>query len=594
MNYEQLAICSVLGGALVFFVWGRWRYDLVAFAVLMVSVVLGLIPPDEAFLGFGHPAVITVGAVLIISRTLSSSGFIDVLTSRLASLSNHTPGNHIGILGGLASILSAFMNNVGALAMLMPVAIKTAKQAKRSPSLILMPIAFASILGGLVTLIGTPPNIIIATFRSSISGEPFRMFDFAPVGGPVALVGFLFVVFFGWRLLPKKQRDNSNSSDLFEVAAYMTEFRAKENSPVLGKGRRVVTDSFEKYGAKFIGIIRGENREPVMSWQGRLGIEDILIIEVSGEDIDKLISKLDLDLVGTGSKVTDDLNLGEQTLIEAVVSPGGMIENRTALGVKLRSRFGVNLLALSREGSSSRARLGRARLRAGDVLLLHGSEERMLATLSQIGCLPLAQRGVRINFPERAWASIAIFIAAIIATSTGLISAPISLGLAAVSMLALRSISLKEAYESVNWPVIVLLGSMIPVGGALQTSGTTELIADVILDIGSGLSPVVVLIIVLVVTMTLSDIVNNAATAVIMAPIAMNLAQNLGVNPDAFLMAVAIGASCAFLTPIGHQNNTLVMGPGAYRFLDYWRMGLPLEIIIVAVATPLILVVWPL
>ena len=594
MNYEQIAICSVLAATLLFFVWGRWRYDLVAFGTLMVSVVLGLIPPEQAFLGFGHPAVITVGAVLIISQTLSGSGIIDALTGRLSSALNKGPSNHIGLIGGLASLLSAFMNNVGALAMLMPVAIKSAKQAAHSPSIILMPIAFASILGGLVTLIGTPPNIIIATFRSSVSGEPFRMFDFAPVGGPIALVGMLFVVFFGWRLIPKKRRENSSSKDLFKVAAYLAEFQAKEDSILIGKGRRGVTELFRKYDAKVIGIIRSENREPVMSWQGRLGIEDILIVEVSAENIDKLIASLEIELVGTGPKVTEDLKLGSHTLIEAVVSPGGMIENRTALGIKLRSRYGINLLALSREGASTRARLGRARLRAGDVLLLHGSEEQMLAALSQIGCLPLAERGVRINFSERAWVSISIFIAAITATSTGLLSAPISLGMAAVAMLGIKSISLKEAYESINWPVIVLLGSMIPVGGALQTSGTTELIADVILDIGSGLSPVVVLILVLVVTMTLSDIVNNAATAVIMAPIAMNLAQNLNVNADAFLMAVAVGASCAFLTPIGHQNNTLVMGPGAYKFLDYWRMGLPLEIIIVAVATPLILLVWPL
>ena len=594
MNYEQIAICGVLIGVLIFFIWGRWRYDLVAFGALMLAVVLGLVPAEKAFLGFGHPAVITVGAVLIISQTLSSSGLIDAFISRFSSHTKHSPGSHIGFLGGLAALLSLFMNNVGALAMLMPLAIKSAKQAAQSPSLLLMPIAFASILGGLVTLIGTPPNIIIANFRATESGEAFGMFDFAPVGGPVALVGLAFVAFVGWRFIPSMKGRQAGSDDLFKLAAYMIEFRISDDSPIIGKGKKGVVEAFKSADSKVIAIIRDQDRQQITSWSGRAVSGDILIAEVPAEGIEKLVSKIDLELVGTGVQVAEDLDSGALSLVEAVVSPGGMIENRTALGLRLRSHFGLNLLAISREGKATRARLGRARLRAGDVLLLHGPENHINSTLSQIGCLPLARRGVRLSIPQRAWASIAIFIAAIVATSSGFVSAPIALGLAAVAMLGMRSISLREAYDAINWPVIILLGSMIPVGGALQSSGTTELIASSILEIGAGLSPIVVLVIVLVVTMTLSDIVNNAATAVIMAPISLNLAEKLNVNADPFLMAVAVGASCAFLTPIGHQNNTLVMGPGAYRFLDYWRMGLPLEIIIIAVATPLILLVWPL
>ena len=594
MNYEQITICLILGIVLVLFIWGKWRYDLVAFGALMVTVLVGLVPANEAFLGFGHPAVITVGAVLIISRGLSSSGLLDILTGKISSLSNQNPGKHIGVLGGLAGGLSAFVNNVGALAMLMPVALKSARQASYSPSLILMPIAFASILGGLVTLIGTPPNIIVASFRQTTSGEAFGMFDFAPVGAPVALAGFAFVTFIGWRLIPSRRRGEDNAGDLFDVSAYITEIRVMEGSSLIGKGMRGLLEAFEANNAKPLAIIRSEDRQQIATWIGRIRVGDILIVEAPAQGLDKLVSSLDVELVGTGSEAADDLNSGDLALIEAVVSPGGMIENRTADSLNLSNRFGVNFLALSREGSATRARLGKVRLKAGDVLLLHGLESQMSSTLSQLGCLPLAHRGVRIASPERAWASIAAFGAGIVATSTGLISAPIALGLVAVAMLAMRSISLREAYDAVNWPVIVLLGSMIPVGGALQTSGTTDLISSGILVIGSDLSPVIVLILVLLITMTLSDIVNNAATAVIMAPISVNLAYNLGVNPDAFLMAVAIGASCAFLTPIGHQNNTLVMGPGAYRFLDYWKMGLPLQLIILAVSIPLILLVWPL
>ena len=594
MNYDQITICALLGVVLAFFVWGRWRYDLVAFAALLGAVVLGVVPPGEAFLGFGHPAVITVASVLVISRTLAGSGLIDALTERMGPVAERHPGMHVGLLGGIGGVLSAFMNNVGALALLMPVAMKSSRKAKRSPSLILMPLAFASILGGLVTLIGTPPNIIIATFRTDVAGEPFGMFDFAPVGGPVALVGFAFVALVGWRLIPWARRRRAEDAELFDIANYVTELRVSEGSSLVGKGMRGTSTAFEDADAEVVGVIRGEVRFHSATWRGRIRADDVLVVEAAPEGIDKVVSALELELVGAGTDVTEDLHSDEVVLVEAVVNPGGMMENRTAGGIRLRSRFGINLLAVSREGAARRSRLRTMRFRAGDVLLLQGPVDQINASLSQLGCLPLAERGVKIGEPERAWASVAVFAIAIICTSLGLLTAPIALGLAAVAMLGMRAISMREAYDAVNWPVIVLLGAMIPIGGALETTGTTQLIAASILDIGTGLSPVVVLIVVLVVTMTLSDIVNNAATAVIMAPISVSLAVSLGVNPDAFLMAVAIGASCAFLTPIGHQNNTLVMGPGGYHFGDYWRMGLPLEIIIVAVAVPMILLVWPL
>ena len=317
-------------------------------------------------------------------------------------------------------------------------------------------------------------------------------------------------------------------------------------------------------------------------------------MEAAPEGIDKVVNAYGLELVGSGAEVSDDLKSDDLALVEAVVSPAGMIENRTASGVRLRGRFGVNLLAVSRQGRPIRTRLHTMRLRAGDVLLLQGPVDQMPTILNDIGCLPLAERGLRIGRPERAWLSLVVFVAAIIFMSLGLVAAPIALGLAAMAMLFLNVASLREAYDSINWPVIILLGAMIPIGGALETTGATDLITEAILGIGDGISPILVLTILLIVTMTLSDIVNNAATAVIMAPIALGLAERLQVNADAFLMAVAIGASCAFLTPIGHQNNTLILGPGGYRFGDYWRMGLPLEILIVAVSIPMILWVWPL
>ncbi len=594
MPFEQIAILALIGAILILFIWGRWRYDLIAFSALLVAVVIGLVEPMEAFVGFGHPAVVTVAAVLIISRALSNSGLIDFLAKGLDPAAERGQSLHIGFIGSISALLSAFINNVGALALLMPVALKSAAKVKRSPGFILMPLAFASILGGTITLIGTPPNIIIANYRVKAGGEAFSMFDFTPVGAVVALVGLVFVAFLGWRLIPAARRAKQEDSSLFEIEAYVTELSVPEDSPLLGKGRRQIEAEFEKLEIEFVGLIRAHQRIHSATWRGRVSAGDILVLEADPEGIDKAVSGFGLDMVGSGAEVSDDLKSDEVALVEAVVSPAGMIENRTASGVHLRGRFGVNLLAISRQGRPIKTRLHTMRLRAGDVLLLQGPVDQMPTILGDIGCLPLAERGLKIGKPERAWLSLAVFVAAIIFMSLGLVAAPIALGLAAMAMLFLNVASLREAYDSINWPVIILLGAMIPIGGALETTGATDLITETILGIGGGVSPIVVLTILLIVTMTLSDIVNNAATAVIMAPIAFGLAERLQVNADAFLMAVAIGASCAFLTPIGHQNNTLILGPGGYRFGDYWRMGLPLEIIIVAVSVPMILWVWPL
>jgi len=594
MSFDQIAILALIGAILILFIWGRWRYDLIAFTALLAAVVIGLVEPMQAFAGFGHPAVVTVAAVLIISRALSNSGLIDLLAKGLDPAAERGQSQHIGFIGTVAALLSAFINNVGALALLMPVALKSAAKSGRTPGFILMPLAFASILGGTITLIGTPPNIIIANYRASTGGEAFSMFDFTPVGAVVALAGLLFIAFLGWRLIPAARRAKQADDSLFEIEAYVTELRVPEDSPLLGKGRRQIEREFEKHEVALVGLIREHQHIHSATWRGRLSSADILVLEAAPEGIDKLVSTYGLEMVGSGAEVSDDLKFDEVALVEAVVSPAGMIENRTASGIRLRGRFGVNLLAVSRQGRPIKTRLHTMRLRAGDVLLLQGPVDQMPTILGDIGCLPLAERGLRIGRPERAWLSLAVFVAAIICMSLGLIAAPIALGLAAMAMLFLNVASLREAYDSINWPVIILLGAMIPIGGALESSGATDLITASILSVGDGLSPIVVMTILLIVTMTLSDIVNNAATAVIMAPIAYGLAERLQVNADAFLMAVAIGASCAFLTPIGHQNNTLVLGPGGYRFGDYWRMGLPLEILVTAVSIPMILWIWPL
>jgi di/tricarboxylate transporter len=593
MTYQQLFLLALLAVVLVLFVWERVRYDVVAFGALLAATLAGTVPYTEMFSGFGHPATVTVALVLIISRGLQNSGAVDLIARYLLP-PVASPSRHVGILTSVAGALSTMMNNVGALALLMPAAIRSAVKAKRSPAAVLMPLAFGSLLGGLVTLIGTPPNIIVASFREEAVGEAFGMFDFTPVGGPVAVVGIVFIALVGWRLIPEQRRARLSSSDLFDIENYVSEAGVPRGSASIGRPLRDLDDTAAEHDAVILGLIRRKRRIDRPDRRQHVHTGDILIIEAGPEALDAVIAGLELKLPGVKKGATRLLRGGDTTVVEAVVLPRSAIEGMETGQVRLRHRFGVNLIAVSRRGHSFRGRVRSFRMQSGDVLLLEGDPERLPEVIAALGCLPLAERSLQVGQPRPPLLAIALFAAAIVGASVGWLSIPAALGVAVVAMVVLNIVPPRDIYESVDWPVVVLVGAMIPVGTALQTTGTTEMLVHGLIALGAGFPPAVLLSAMMIVTMTLSAVINNAATAVVMAPIAMATARDLGVNADPFLMAVAIGASCAFVTPIGHQNNTLILGPGGYRFGDYWRMGLPLEVLIVAVAVPLILWAWPL
>ncbi len=588
---DQIVIFAILLALFVLLVWGRWRYDVVAFACLMTAVAAGLVRPTEAFGGFSHPATITVAAVLVLSRVLSGTGAIDRLT-RLVRPAMTGTTSHVGALAGLAAGMSALMNNVGALGILMPLALESARKAARSPSLLLMPLSFGSILGGLITLIGTPPNIIIASYRGELTGSPFAMFDFAPVGLTVALVGVLFVALVGWRLVPQRSSARGKG-ELFDIENYVTEVTVPEDSPHIGKTLREIDELTQDIDAVIMDQIRNDRAYPPAT-RKQLRAGDILKIEAAPEEIDKFVSHLGLEIGGEASGVGPRDTPKDATLMEVVVAPGSRLDGRLVSSLQLFARRGITLLGVSRQGQPYHGRLRSFLIRPGDVLLLHGEAEQLADLVPAFGGLPLAERELHFGKRGKGPAVIAIFAAAIAAASLGLVPIQIAFGMAIVLLVVGGLMQVRELYDGIDWSVIVLLGSLIPVGGALQSTGATSLIADNLLGATAGLPAAAVLVIVMVVTMTLSDILNNAATAVVMAPIAATIAERLLVNPDAFLMAVAVAASCAFLTPIGHQNNALILGPGGYRFGDYWRMGLPLEVLVILVAVPVILLVWPL
>lgn len=574
-----------------FLLWGRFRYDLVAFAALVIAALLGLVPRGEVFAGFGHPAVVIIALVLIVSRGLYRSGVIDILARTVIDPSRSMQA-HVGIMAGIAAALSGLMNNVAALALLMPLDTQAARKAKRSPALTLMPLSFASILGGMVTLIGTPPNIVIATFRADALGEPYRMFDFAPVGIVVALAGVLFVALVGWRLIPSARTGTTTSEELEDLKGYIAELRVPESADIVGEVLRDLDPVAEDNDVQILGLMRRGKRLPGAARRETVRKSDRIIVEGGPDAIDQFAGAADLKY--TDSDKPTRATSGTTTMMEVAVPEGSRIAGNTAMNIGLMKRQGVILLGISRRGKQIRERLSKATVQPGDLLLLLGPEERLPDVVEWLGCLPLAERGLDVIQRGKAWIAVGAFAAAIIAASLGYVYLPLALAAVVVIYAALRIVPLSQIYDSVEWPVIILLGSMIPLGAALEDSGGTEIIARGLVDLTSGLPVLAVLAILMIITMTLSDVLNNVATALIAAPIGVDIANRLDANPDSFLMAVAVAASCAFLTPIGHKNNTIIMGPGGYRFSDYWRMGLPLEILVVLVGVPMIAYVWPL
>ncbi len=591
MNPTQAILLCLLAAALALMLWGRIRYDVVAFTTLVIAVLLGAVPAEQAFSGFGHPATVVIALVLVVSRGLASAGAIELLASYLLNASRGV-GAHIGVMSSIAALCSGFMNNVAALALLMPVDLQAAERADRSPSLTLMPLSFATILGGMVTLIGTPPNIVVATFRDDALGAPYRMFDFAPVGAAVAVVGVAFVALVGWRLLPRERAKRNARRELRELEGYVIEVGLEPGATSIGKRLRELEEEARESGVAVLGLVRRGRRLPGRTGTQTLQAGDSILLEGGPEAVERFAGA-----VGLRYPVPEELGqLRREALavMEVVVPAAARIDGRSAADLRLHRGHGVVLLGVSRQGQRFRESVRRVKLRAGDVLLLLGSEDRLPDVAGWLGCLPLAPRGLHVVQRSRALLAAGRFAIGVGLASVGLVDLPIALGGVAAAYVLLRVLPLSQIYESVEWPVIVLLGAMIPLGSALEASGGTATIAELILDLTKGLPSALVLAVLMIVTMTLSDLLDNVATTIVAAPVALDLAARLGVSADPFLMAVAVAASCAFLTPIGHKNNTIILGPGGYSFGDYWRMGLPLEILVVTVAVPMILIVWPL
>jgi di/tricarboxylate transporter len=591
MTTPQIVIFVILAAMLGLFLWDRLRYDVVALLALLAAVLGGVIPADKAFTGFSNEVVPLIAGALVISAAIGKSGLVEVLVRRIAPYLR-SPDLQVGALVVLVTALSAFMKNIGALAIFLPVAFQVAQRNRRSVSEFLMPLSFGSLIGGLATLIGTSPNVLISGLRRELVGAPFGMFDFTPVGAGIAVCGVLFLAF-GWRLLPRGRKPQTSPEAQFSIEHYTAEARVPPDSPTFG---RTVGD-LEALGDGEFGvaaIIRDNSRRYVPTAGWTLLENDILVLESDPHLLNSVVEQAELELVGNKALPKEARLIDNLANVEAVITANSVMVRATPAQLHLRDRYGVNLLAVSRQGRRITARLRSIRFQPGDVVVLQGDAHSMPDTLAALGCLPLAERNLRFGKPRQQVLSLGILIAAMGVSALEILPVGVTFVAAATLVALFRILTMREIYEAIEWPILILLGALIPVGEAVRHTGATDLIAHWISTLAALLPGFGALGLVMLITMLLTPILHHAAAVIVMGPVAAALAEQLGFNIDPFLMAVAVGAGSDFLSPIGHQCNTLVLGPGGYRFADYWRLGLPLSTIVLVVGVPLIMIVWPL
>jgi di/tricarboxylate transporter len=590
MTLQQGLAFAIIAATIALLIWDRFRYDIVAALALLATIACGLVPADKAFDGFSDQIVIIVASALVVSAAVGRSGVIEWMIAPVAPYMK-TTGAQIVVLVSTVALLSAFMKNIGALAIFIPIAMQIARRTNLPASRLLMPMSFGSLIGGLMTLIGTSPNIIVSRVRSEITGEPFSMFDFFPVGAGICLAGIAFLVF-GWRLLPRTDKSRTPPEELFKLEGYMSEARVPAGSSIINK----TVNDFEALSngdVTIAAIIREKFRRYVPSSNWTLYEDDVLVLEGDPHALQKVVERAGLELIGS-KEITDEAKATDALVsMEAVIPGASPMVGRTLAELRLRQRYQINVLALSRRATRAHTRLRRVRFQPGDVVVLQGQEDALPELFTELRLLPLAERNVQLGVKRHAFVPVAILAAAMVAIALHAIPPTVGFFGAATLLVLFRTISLRELYTTVEWPIIVLLGCLIPVSDAIRTTGGTELLAGWLSQIGHLLPAWGAITMVMIAAMLVTPFLNNAATVLVMGPVAASLAGQLGLGVDAFLMAVAIGAACDFLTPIGHQCNTLVMGPGGYSFTDYWRLGLPLSCIVVLVGVPLIMLFWP-
>ncbi|GAB7553637.1 SLC13 family permease [Novosphingobium sp. 11B] len=596
MTFQQYLSIALLCSMMALFIWGRFRYDVTAVIALLAGLALGLVSPEKAFAGFADDIVIIVGSALVLSAAVQRSGLIEKAVAWAGRWLGRT-GSQLLVLTASVGLASGLIKNIGALAMLMPAAGQLGRKSGTNPSRFLMPMSFAALLGGLTTLVGTSPNIIVSRVREQMTGEPFAMFDYLPTGLGLLAIGLVFLRLC-YRLLPADRRAVATMGEALDIADYTIEARVREDASVVGN--TVAAFLREHDGEVDVtAVLRhglsGEVRPDLV-----LVEDDVLILAGEPDALERAVAAGGLD--PSGRDADDDGAESEHTararddvgVIEGVVTARSALAGSSASRLMLRERMGLRLVAISREGESLRAKPASILMQPGDVIVLQGALSAMPGRLRQLGVLPLAQRQIALGATRKGWLAVGILAAAMLATATGLVPVAAAFFAGAGLVVITGALSVDDAYEAVEWPILIMLGALIPVSGTLQSTGASDVMATGLAALARDMPPWGAVALVLAASMAVTPFLNNAATVLVMAPISAVFAGDLGYRPDAFLMATAIGAGCDFLTPIGHQCNTLVMGPGGYRFGDYARLGAPLSLLVLVLGTPLIIHFWPL
>ena len=590
MTTPQIMSIGLLVGMMGLFLWGRFRYDVTAIIALLTGLSLGLVKPKEAFTGFSDDIVIIVGSALVISSAMQRSGLIESALGIVARRVTRVRSQLV-VLTAAVGVSSGLVKNVGALAMLMPAAVQTAKKSGTSPSVFLMPMSFASLLGGLMTLVGTSPNIIVSRVREQMTGQPFGMFDYLPTGLGLLVVGLVFLRF-GYRLLPRERRAAPTMGEALNITDYVTEATIEDGSSAIGETVEAFIDRHD-HEVTITNIVRDGVRTRFAA-DFPLAAGDTLILGGDPDTLERVIAGDHLALAGQDRDLPEGSEDDEVGVIEAVVTSDSVLVRQSAGRLRLQQRYGVNLIAVSRAGKRLTKQLGETVLRAGDVIVLQGPLGLLPERMRDLGTLPLAERALRLGSSKRRFLPLVILAVAMTVTASGYVPVAVAFFAAAGLMMATGALPLREAYEGVEWPILIMLGALIPVSETLRTTGASDVLATSLAHLAASLPPWGAVALILVAAMAVTPFLNNAATVLVMAPIAAVFAHDLGYRPEAFLIATAIGAGCDFLTPIGHQCNTLVFGPGGYRFSDYARLGAPLSVLVVLVGTPLVMWTWPL
>jgi di/tricarboxylate transporter len=592
MTTEIALTLFIIVVAIVLFATEKLRVDVIALIVLLAVALTGLVSPEEAFAGFANPAVITVWAVYIVSGALFKTGVADMLGQGIQRLAGTSELRLIGVIMLACGIMSGFMNNVGATAMLLPAVVGISRRTKVPVSRLLIPLSFSSLLGGSLTLIGTPANILGAGILADRGLPGFTFFDFVPTGALFLGTGIGYMLFVGWRLLPSRQSPDDQQA-AYQLREYVSEVRVAPESPLAGQ-----TLLESRLGADYELTVLAIEREGVVqtTLHPDTGIQpgDLLMVEGSVEHLVRAQKALRLAIDVERSADLEQLDADEVHLFEATLAPHSRMMDHTLSEIGFRTRYGFSVLAIRRYGEVIAERLSNVRLQFGDALLLQGPRQRLTAL--QEGADFLVLEPVKLELRRRHKAAIAVGVMAlvlILVLGAGFhISTAMVIG--SVLMVLTGCLAMDEAYESIDWRTVFLVAGMLPLGTAMQSTGAARFLADLLLGAVGGLGPLAVLAGIYILVALITQPMSNAAAVVLIVPIAIDTALGLGANPKPFVLATILGAATSFLTPVGHKANVLVFGPGGYRFFDYTRVGAPLTLILLIVTLIFMPILWPL